>query len=388
MIYLDNNATTQPAAEVREAMWPWLGERYGNPSSLHPLGTQAAEAVAAARRAVAKLVGARSPREVLFTSGGTESNYSALRGALAGGQRSGAILCSRVEHSAVLETCARLAKEGWRVEPICVDADGRLDLEHLLARIAEGGVALVSIMAANNETGIVHDIAPIGAACRAARVPFHVDAVQMAGKLPLSVEALQIDLLSLSSHKLHGPKGVGALYVRRGTPFQGPIAGGPQEEERRAGTENVPGIVGLGKAAQLALEWLASDGPTRLAALRDRLEQGLLAAIPDAHAHGATLPRLPNTSSLLLPGVSGEALTVLLGEDGLCVSSGSACASGKHAPSHVLLAMGLDPVRASSSVRFSLSRQTTPEEVERALELTPSAVARLRALAPSSGPAG
>ena len=381
-IYLDNNATSAVAPEVLEAMLPWLGARCGNPSSLHRLGSDAADALAAARRHVARLIGARSPREILFTSGGTEADVAALHsGARQGRASRGALrlVGTAIEHAAVLATLERLESEGFEVCLARCDDQGRVDVEHFVELLDGAPSALATCMWVNNETGVIQDVARLGQACRERGVLFHVDGVQAAGKLPMAVAELPIDSLALSSHKLHGPKGAGALYVRRGVPFEPLLTGGPQEGERRAGTENVPGIVGLGRAAELALAQLEHTG--ELARLRDRLESRALAAIPGTRLHGARAERVANTTHLAFEGLSGEALVTLLSELGLCASTGSACASGKQAPSHVLLAMGCDLPETSSSLRLSLSRQTTQAEIEAAGDLLEQAVGRLRALA-------
>ncbi len=379
LLYFDNNATTAPAREVLDAMWPCFVEHYGNPSSLHGAGEDAAQAVAAARAALARLVGAGSPARLCFTSGATESNVTALRSALRSQRERRRVLASAVEHPAVLEPLAAARAEGFEVVTIGVDSDGRLDLAQLRAELDERA-ALVSVMAVNNETGVVHDLAAVAAEARSAGALLHVDAVQAAGKLAFSCEGLGADFVAFSAHKLHGPKGVGALYVRRGVELEPLLRGGPQEQERRGGTENVPGIVGFGKAATLAREWLESGGPQRLASLRDRLENELLRTIEGTHVHGRGAPRVSNTSNLRFDGISGEALVALASDEGLCVSTGAACSASRHRPSHVLLAMGLSPAEASSSVRLSLSRYTTEAEVERALEVLSNAVRRLRAL--------
>lgn len=387
-VYLDNNATSALAPEVLEAMLPWLRGRCGNPSSLHRAGTDAADAVARARRAVARLIGARSPREIVFTSGGSEADVAALRSAARLAAQRGArrVVGTRIEHAAVLETLRALEREGFELALADCDDQGRIDAAHFERLLDETPCALATAMWANNETGVIQDVARLGAAARARGVPFHVDAVQAVGKLALDVSALPIDTLALSAHKFHGPKGVGALYVRRGAEFAPLFTGGPQEDGRRAGTENVPGIVGLGRAAELALERLRRA--SEIAALRDRLEAGLCAALPGVRVHGAGAPRLPNTTNLAFAGLSGEALVTLLSELGLCASTGSACASGKQAASHVLQAMGCDLVETSSSLRLSLGQDTTPQDVEAALERIPSAVRRLRALAGPAAPAG
>jgi cysteine desulfurase len=380
-IYLDNNATSAVHPEVLAAMLPWLGARCGNPSSLHSLGSEAADAVGAARRAVARLIGARSPREILFTSGGTEADVSALRSAARQGRNqrdARRLVGTTIEHAAVLETLARLEREGFEVRLAPCDRAGRVDVAAFEALLDGAPCALATAMWANNETGVVQDVACLGAACRRRGVPFHVDGVQAAGKLPMSVADLPIDSLAISGHKLHGPKGVGALWVRRGMDFEPLITGGPQEHERRAGTENVPGIVGLGRAAELALAGLADM--SAVATLRDRLEQTVLESIPGSALNGASAQRLANTTNLAFEGLSGEALVVLLSELGVCASTGSACATGKQAPSHVLLAMGCSVQATSSSVRLSLSRATTAEEIDAAIEALGRAVGRLRAL--------
>ena len=379
VIYLDNNATTRVAPEVLEAMLPWLQDDYGNPSSLHVLGQRAADSVAAARASVARLIGA-SASEVVFTSGGTEANQTALHAALAHAQGRQRILTTAVEHPAVLEPLEVAEARGFAVERIAVAPSGRLDIEALSERI-DSDCALVSVMWANNETGVVNDVASIGAVCRERGVPFHVDAVQAAGKFALELGRTPIDLCTFSAHKLHGPKGVGALYVRRGSSFDAWQRGGGQEDERRAGTENVPGIVGFGRAAELARAFISAGSSAQLARLRDRLEAELLERLPDCRVNGGGEERTPNTTNLRFAGVSGEALVMLLSEEGICTSTGSACSSARHAPSHVLEAMGLAPAEVSESLRFSLSRETTDEQLERCLEVVPRVVGQLRSLA-------
>jgi cysteine desulfurase len=384
-IYLDCNATTPVAAEVLDAMLPWLGSRCGNPSSLHARGSEAADAVGAARRAVARLIGARSSREVVFTSGGTEGDVAALLShARIARERRGArrVIGTTVEHPAVLAALDLLEREGFELALVGVDAQGRLDNERFIALLDEADCAAATAMWANNETGALFDVATLGAACRQRGVSFHVDAVQAAGKLSLRVGALPIDTLALSAHKLHGPKGVGALYIRRGCDFSPLLVGGGQEGRRRAGTENVPGIVGFGRAAELALNALASrDAVQRL---RDRLEHGALEALKGVHVNAREAARVVNTTNLRFEGLSGEALVALLSELGVCASAGSACAAAEQGPSHVLLALGLTPAEASSCVRFSLSRATTAEQVELALARLIDAVLRLRSLAEGS----
>ena len=380
-IYLDNNATTRAAPQVLEAIWPYFAEKYGNPSSLHQLGLDASDALGLARSHVARLIGARSPERIVFTSGGTESDQTALRAALRARPERRRIVTTTVEHSAVLEPLADIERDGVRVDRVRVGAGGELDLDGLLARI-DDDCALVSVMWANNETGAIHDVARVAAACRERGVWTHVDGVQACGKIAMQVDDLGLDFVAVSAHKLHGPKGVGALYIGANVEFAPLLYGGPQEQERRAGTENVPAIVGFGRAAQLAHAWLADPGgPRRVAELRDRLERGILERVPHCTVHAAGVARVPNTTNLRFDGLSGEALVMMLSGEGICASTGAACASSRHRPSHVLIAMGLDAARASSSVRFSLSRYTTEAEIERTLEVVPAAVASLRAIA-------
>ncbi|MBI5433473.1 MAG: cysteine desulfurase [Planctomycetes bacterium] len=379
MIYLDNNATTRIAPEVAQAMLPWLTERWGNPSSLHRFGDDALEAVGAARASLARLLGARHASELVFTSGATEANHLALHQARFAPAERRRVITSAVEHAAVLEPSAALAREGFAVERAEVAPSGALDLDRLLASLDER-CALVSVMWANNETGAVHDVAALGKRCRELEILFHVDAVQAVGKLPIALREVAIDYLSLSAHKLHGPKGIGALWVRRESPFEPLVRGGGQESDRRAGTENVLGIVGLGAAAELARAWLARGGPREVAELRDRLETRLTERLGPLEVAASSIARTPNTAQLVLGDISGEALVLALSEAGVCASSGSACSSGTHAPSHVLLAMRKTPAEASSSLRLSLSRYTTEAEVESAAELVARAVRDLRSL--------
>lgn len=380
LIYADNNATTQMAPEVLEAMRPYLEGAYGNPSSLHQLGGQAAEAVDQARERVARLVGA-SPSEILFTSGGTESDNLAILSALAPQSDKNHLVTTAVEHPAVLTLSEHLEdKRGVRVSRVGVAPDGTLAPEAVEKAIDEG-TAIVSVMGANNETGVMLPIAAIAAICREHKVLFHTDAVQLAGKAPIDVSKARINFLSLSGHKFHGPKGVGVLYVRKGTRVRPMIRGGSQERKRRAGTENVPAIVGMGMAAELALR----DGArqqARLAALRDRLEQGLLAACRHASVNGAGAPRIPNTSNISFPYLEAEAILISLDREGICASSGSACSSGSPEPSHVLRAMRVPYTHARGSIRFSLSRYNTEAEIDRIIAQTPRMIAKLRAITP------
>ena len=381
-VYLDHNATTPLDPRVLEAMLPHLRESFGNPSSLHWFGQRARAAVDDARTEVAALLGA-APAEIVFTGSGTEADNLALRGAADRTEepRTGLVVTA-VEHHAVLNTARALAAEGREVSVVGVDGEGRLDLADLSAKVT-GRTALVSVMLANNETGV---IAPVAEAARIAHdrgALLHCDAVQAVGKVPVDVGALDVDLLALSAHKIYGPKGVGALYVRRGTVLEALVRGGSQERNRRAGTENVAGIAGLGAAARIAREGLAAEAE-RVAALRDRLESALL-GIPGAARNGAG-PRVPNTTSVSFADTEAEGLLIALDLAGIAVSTGAACAAGAAEPSHVLRAMGLPPERVQASLRFSLGRGTTPADVARTAEAVRTAVERQRAAAASRLP--
>ena len=377
-IYFDNNATTRLAPEALEAMQPYLTDLYGNPSSIHRFGSQVARRVQEAREQVAALLGAADPIEIVFTSCGTEGDNAAIRGILESRPDRRHIVTTQVEHPAVLGLCQHLEKKGYRVTWLGVDADGMLKLDELRASLSED-TALVSIMYANNETGVIFPIDAVGEIVKAKGIPFHVDAVQAAGKIPLSLKDSPIDLLTISAHKFHGPKGIGALYVRRGVTFRPFVVGGHQERNRRAGTENVAGIVGMGRAAELALEHLAEDEP-RVRGLRDRLERSLLESCPDSRANGHRGKRLPNTLNLSFKFLEGEAVLVLLDQYGICASTGSACTAGSVEPSHVLRAMGVPPDWIQGAVRFSLSRYNTEEEVRFVNQRAPLIVQRLRGL--------
>jgi cysteine desulfurase len=377
-VYLDNNATTRPAPEVIDAMLPLLRESYGNPSSVHRFGQLARRAVDEARHEVASLVGA-ADSEILFTGGGTESINTAVRGLLRLRAPRDRIVISSVEHSATRELCAQLNKEGAQVVTVGVDQGGALDMHALRAAVDEQ-TALVSIMWANNETGVIFPVTEIAAICKAVRVPFHCDATQAIGKLPVDAAAVGVDLMSFASHKFHGPKGVGALYVRKGARIGPLLIGGPQERGRRGGTENVPGIVGMGAAATLAKQSLGEMA--RVAALRDRFEAGVLARVPGCDVNGYRANRLPNTTNIAFPRLEAEAILILLSEQGVYASAGSACSSGSLDPSPVLLAMGIDPNSAHGSIRFSLSRYTTDAEIDRALDVVPPVIERLRKVLP------
>jgi cysteine desulfurase len=373
-LYLDHNATTPLDPRVLEAMLPFLGEDFGNPSSLHWLGQRARGAVEEARARVAELVSA-DPSEIVFTSGGTESDNAALRGvsATARAPRCG-IVCSAIEHHAVLNTAKALGSEGRPVSIVRVGEAGAVDPRDLAAVVGDA-TALVSLMLANNETGVLQPVAEAARLAHERGALVHCDAVQGAGKVALDVRALDVDLLTLSAHKIYGPKGVGCLYARRGTRLAALVRGGGQERNRRAGTENVAGIVGFGAAAALAREALQADA-VRVAALRDRLEARLL-AIPDARRNGQGA-RVPNTSNVSFAGVEAERLLIALDLEGIAVSTGAACAAGGVEPSHVLRAMGFPPERVESSLRFSLGRRTTEAEVDRAADVVATVVARQR----------
>jgi cysteine desulfurase len=369
-IYLDANATTPLLPEVLEAMRPFLLEQFGNASSIHQEGQHARAAVERARASVARLLGCR-PAEIVFTGGGTESDNLAVFGSVRAGDH---VITSTVEHHAVLHAVERLGERGVEVEFLPVNGEGVVAAEDV-RRALRPNTRLISVMMANNETGVLQPVEEIGRIAGEAGVWFHVDAVQAAGKLGINVDSIGCQLLSISGHKMHGPQGTGALFVRRGTRLEPLSAGGAHERQRRAGTENVAGIVGLGQAAECAMRGGTQE---RMRGLRDRLELGLLQHADGVNGGGA--PRVANTSNVWFDGVDGEALVIALDLKGLAVSSGAACSSGANEPSHVLRAMGLSPDRARSSLRFSLHRQTTEEEIDRAIELVSSQVARLREL--------
>jgi cysteine desulfurase len=377
-IYFDNNATTRPLPEVVAAMSPFLTEFYGNPSSIHRFGSQVAEKIGEARADVASLIGAADPIEVVFTSCGTEGDNAAVRGMLEARPDKRHIVTTAVEHPAVLGLCQHLEKRGYRVSWLRVNQDGMLDLEELRRALTDD-TAVVSIMYANNETGVLFPIHKIGEIVKAKGIPFHVDAVQVAGKIPLKVKDSPVDLLTISGHKFHGPKGIGALYVRRGVAFPPFIIGGHQEKNRRAGTENVAGIVGMGEAAGLMQQHLAQESE-EIRKLRDQLEEGLLQSCPDCRVNGRGSERLPNTSNVSFRYLEGESMLVLLDQFGICASTGSACTAGSAEPSHVLRAMGVAPDWLQGAVRFSLTRFNTAEEVRYVNEKVPLIVQRLQGL--------
>jgi cysteine desulfurase len=374
--YLDNNATTRIAPEVIDAMLPFLRDFWGNPSSAYTFGHQLTKHLEQARNQVAALINA-DPREIVFTSCGTESNNSAIHSALLTHPGKAHVLTTAVEHSANIKFCDFLQKHGHPVTFLPVESDGTLDL-HLLEKSIRPDTAVVSVMWANNETGVLFPVEEIAAICRSKGTLFHTDAVQVPGKLKIDVKELGVDLLSLSAHKLHAPKGVGLLYVKRRTKYHPYVIGGGQERGRRGGTENVANIVAFGRAAELAMARL-DDENIRVRALRDKLEQGLLTTVPSTSRNGAKEPRLPNTTNLAFQSVEAEGVLLLLDQVGICVSSGSACTTGSLDPSHVLIAMGCSAARARGSVRFSLGIYNNEHDVEYALKHLPPVIARLRA---------
>jgi cysteine desulfurase len=377
-VYLDNNATTPVLPEVLEATRPYFGEHFGNASSIHQYGQETRAAVERARESVAALLRCR-PSEIVFTSGGTESDNLAIAGMTSSGDH---IVTSKIEHHAVLHACKHLEESGVEVTYLPVDGRGVVDPDEV-RRALRPNTKLISIMMANNETGVLQPVEEIGKIAREADIYFHTDAVQAAGKIAVDVEQIGCDALSISGHKMHAPQGVGALYVQKGTQLQPLFYGGRHERSRRAGTENVPGIVGLGKAAEVAIAGFACGDNKKMSALRDRLQQGILAQVEDAAVNGASASRVPNTTNLYFDHIDGEAMVIALDLKGLAVSTGAACSSGAIEPSHVLLAMGLTPDRARASVRFSLGKQNTEMDVDIALALIPETVARLRELSPS-----
>ncbi len=378
-IYLDNNATTPVAPEVLEEMLPYLKELYGNPSSMHTFGGQLHRKVEEARSKVAQLIGAE-PEEIVFTSCGTESDNTAIMSAVESLHGKRHILTTRVEHPAVLNFCKHLARKGFRVTFLPVNNHGQMNIDEFL-KVLDDDTALVSIMHANNETGVIFPIAEIAEILGKRRLLFHTDAVQAVGKIPIDVKKLPVDMLSLSGHKLHAPKGVGALYVRKGTRFYPYVIGGHQERGRRAGTENVASIIGLGKACELAMRNLAKE-VTYLNGLRDKLETALLKSCPDVRVNGDINNRLPNTTNISFEYVEGEAILLRLNEFDICASSGSACSSGSLEPSHVLRAMGIPFTAIHGSIRFSLSRYNTEAEIDTVIKIMPEIIKELRLLSP------
>ena len=376
-VYLDNNATTPLLPEVFEAMRPYFGERFGNASSIHHHGQETRAAVEDARESVAQLLGCGAA-EVIFTSGGTESDNLAISGMVAPGDH---VITSAIEHHAVLHACKHLEDTGCEVSVLPVDGRGLVDPDDV-KRALRSNTKLVSVMLANNETGVLQPVEEVGRIAQEAGVLFHTDAVQAAGKVPIDVKRIGCHALTISGHKIHAPQGTGALFVKKGTKLQPLFYGGRHERSRRAGTENVPGIVGLGKAAQVAREGLERGNDRKVGDLRDRLQEGILAQIEEAGVNGEGAPRVPNTSNIHFDHIEGESLVIALDLKGLAVSTGAACSSGAIEPSHVLLAMGMRPDRARASIRFSLGKQTTESEVDFVLALVPGTVARLREISP------
>jgi cysteine desulfurase len=380
LVYVDNNATTQIDPEVLDAMLPFLKDLYGNPSSMHTFGGQVSQYLKKARMQVAHLLGARKEDEIIFTSCGTESNNTAIKVAVECYPHKKHIVTSFVEHPAVKSVCEYYEEKGYKVDYITVDRKGRIDLEQLKNTVTDK-TAIVSIMYANNETGVVFPIEEIGKIVKDRGVLFHTDAVQAVGKIPIDLKTSTIDMLSLSGHKLHGPKGVGALYVRDGNPFRPFFIGGHQEKGRRAGTENVASIVALGKACELA-ELNLNDENTRVKALRDRLTEGILSTVEHSLLNGDPDNRLPNTANISFEYIEGESILLMLDRHGICASSGSACTSGSLEPSHVLRAMGVPYTAAHGSIRFSLSRFNTEKDVDIIIEKVPSIIQKLREISP------
>jgi cysteine desulfurase len=378
-IYVDNNATTQVNAEVLEEMLPYFRENYGNPSSMHTFGGDVAAEISKARERVAALINAE-PEEIVFTSCGSESDSTAIWAAIESIPDKKHIITSRVEHPAIKNLFEHLSKKGYQVSFVPVDKKGNLDLDYLYEHLT-AETAIVSIMWANNETGVIYPVDEIAAAVREKGVVFHTDAVQGVGKLEVDVKKTQVDMLSLSGHKIHAPKGVGALYLKKGTKFSPFLIGGHQEHGRRGGTENVASIVGLGKAAELAKQQRETTA-LKTSALRDKLEKNLLERIPHSMVNGDTKYRLPNTTNISYEYVEGEAILLMMNEFGICASSGSACTSGSLEPSHVLRAMGVPFTAAHGSIRYSLSDYNTEEEIDFIIEHTPPIIERLRELSP------
>ena len=378
-IYFDNNATTRIANEVFEAMKPFLTDLYGNPSSMHTFGGQVEKYIRRSREQIARLLGCDSS-EIIFTSGGTESDNAAIKGVLTALPEKRKIITTRVEHPAVLATCREMQAAGYKLIELGVDREGQISLDELEAEV-DDDTAIVTIMYANNETGVIFPIEKIAEIVKAKGAVFHTDAVQAVGKIPLNLDKSNIDLLSLSGHKLHAPKGIGALYIKKGTRISPFIVGGHQEKNRRAGTENVAGIVALGKASELAERTMEQEN-TKVKKLRDKLENAILKTCKGATLNGDKNNRLPNTCNISFEYIEGEAILLLLDQFGICASSGSACTSGSLEPSHVLRAMGVPFTAAHGSIRFSLSRYNTEEEVDFVIEKIPAIVNRLRELSP------
>ena len=380
VIYVDNNATTMVAPEVLDDMLPYFSTNYGNPSSMHSFGGNVAGAIETARENVANLIGA-APEEIVFTSCGTESDGTAIRAAIESYPDKKHLVTSRVEHPAIKNLYESLSKKGYRATFVPVDHSGRLDIDYLYDSLNDD-TAIVSLMWGNNETGVIFPVEEISREVKSRGILFHTDAVQAVGKIPIDVNQTGVDMLSLSGHKFHSPKGIGALYIRKGTKFSPFMIGGHQEKGRRGGTENTASIIGLGKAAQLAVTHLKENGYDRISRLRDKLERALLERVPNAIINGDPANRLPNTTSVAFEYVEGEAILLMMNEHGICASSGSACTSGSLEPSHVLRAMGVPFTAAHGSIRFSLSRYNTEDEMDVILEKLPPIIERLRELSP------
>ncbi len=376
-VYLDNNATTPLLPEVFEAMRPFYLDEFGNASSIHHYGQHARAAVEKARASVATLLNAR-PAEIVFTSGGTEADNLGVFGLVRAGDH---VISSTIEHHAVLNSCKRLEQLGCEVTYVRVNGAGEIDPDDV-RKALQPNTRLISIMMANNETGVLQPVEEIGKVAQEADVFFHTDAVQAAGKTPIDVAKIGCDALSISGHKLHAPQGTGALFLKKGTLIQPLLYGGSHERQRRAGTENLPGIVGLGKAAEIARHWLANNDSAEMTAMRDHLQETVLEAVEAAGVNGSGAPRVPNTTNLWFDFIEGEALVIALDLKGLAVSSGAACSSGAIEPSHVLLAMGLSQQRARASIRLSLGKQTTQDDVDFAASVIPETVGRLREISP------
>ncbi len=380
VIYVDNNATTMVAPEVLDDMLPYFSTNYGNPSSMHSFGGNVAGAIETARENVANLIGA-APEEIVFTSCGTESDGTAIRAAIESYPDKKHLVTSRVEHPAIKNLYESLSKKGYRATFVPVDHSGRLDIDYLYDSLNDD-TAIVSLMWGNNETGVIFPVEEISREVKSRGILFHTDAVQAVGKIPIDVNQTGVDMLSLSGHKFHSPKGIGALYIRKGTKFSPFMIGGHQEKGRRGGTESTASIIGLGKAAQLAVTHLKENGYDRISRLRDKLERALLERVPNAIINGDPANRLPNTTSVAFEYVEGEAILLMMNEHGICASSGSACTSGSLEPSHVLRAMGVPFTAAHGSIRFSLSRYNTEDEMHVILEKLPPIIERLRELSP------
>ncbi len=379
LIYLDNNATTMVAPEVFEAMRPFFVERYGNPSSMHTFGGSVGKEVRRARESLANLLGA-SPQEIVFTSGGTESDSTAIFSALETMPERREIVTTRVEHPAVLNLCRHLGRKGYFVKWLTVDKNGNLDMDEVRSKITDN-TAVVSVMWANNETGVIFPVNEVADVAQEHGALMHTDGVQVIGKIDVNLNSTNINFLSLSAHKFHGPKGIGALYIKKGTRFAPFIIGGHQESSRRGGTENVPGIIGLGEAAGLAAENLEEER-VKVKGMRDRLQEGLLKTVPHAKINGDVDNRLPNTLNIGFEFVEGEAILMRLDDKGICASSGSACTSGSLEPSHVLRAMGVPFTAVHGSIRFSLSRYNTKEQIDTVVKEAPGIIEFLRAMSP------